>query len=184
MSVKSIKSTFSVAIVTVFSIFFVTDEAGGISARNVLQTFEHCDWCAGIFWKREHQHSKTSLNNSTAVRQHIGSSTPTPKRKYVLLSVRPPEAVSIASECWCQAIDHLQSVLNFTIYPARMWSSWTKTTPTDARVPNRGPCALCHGIQYSMEAILACHPAIHRMTGWVAISCELWHMQQAPSHQN
>ena len=48
-AVKSIKSTFPVAIVTVFSTFFVTDEAGGISARNVLQTFEHCDWCAGIF---------------------------------------------------------------------------------------------------------------------------------------
>ena len=51
MSVKSIKSTFSAAIVTVFPSFFVTDEAGGISARNVLQTFEHCDWCAGIILK-------------------------------------------------------------------------------------------------------------------------------------
>ena len=28
---------------------FVTDEAGGISERNVLQIYQHCDWCAGIF---------------------------------------------------------------------------------------------------------------------------------------
>ena len=28
---------------------FETDEAGGIPARNVLQIYEHCDWCAGIF---------------------------------------------------------------------------------------------------------------------------------------
>ena len=52
MSVKSIKSTLPVAIVTVFHLF-VTDEAGGISARNVLQIYERCDWCAGIFWKKK-----------------------------------------------------------------------------------------------------------------------------------
>ena len=27
---------------------FVTDEAGGISARNVLQLYQRYDWCAGI----------------------------------------------------------------------------------------------------------------------------------------
>ena len=53
MSGKSIKSTFSVAIVTVFP-SFVTDEAGGISKRNVLQIYECCDWCAGVVWKNEY----------------------------------------------------------------------------------------------------------------------------------
>ena len=40
-----------------------------------------------------------------------------------------------------------------------------------------GLCALRHGIQISMEAILACHPA--RSTDWLewlAKSCELWHI--------
>ena len=40
-----------------------------------------------------------------------------------------------------------------------------------------GLCALRHGIQISMEAILACHPA--RSTEWLDChpkSCELWHI--------
>ena len=33
--------------------WFVTDEVGGISERNVLQIYQHCDWCAGKFWKKK-----------------------------------------------------------------------------------------------------------------------------------
>ena len=42
-------------------------------------------------------------------------------------------------------------------------------------------CALCHGIQISMEAILACHPA--RSTEWLDChpkSCELWRICTGP----
>ena len=40
-----------------------------------------------------------------------------------------------------------------------------------------GLCALCHRIQISVEAILACHPA--RSTAWLDCHpkpCELWHI--------
>ena len=43
------------------------------------------------------------------------------------------------------------------------------------------PCALHHGIQFSMEASLACHPA--RSTewlDWVAKWCELWRIRTGP----
>ena len=41
-----------------------------------------------------------------------------------------------------------------------------------------GPCALCYGIQNSMEAILACNPALStERLDWVAFSCELWPMR-------
>ena len=40
----------------------------------------------------------------------------------------------------------------------------------------KGPCTLRHGIQKSMEAILACHPALStKWLVWVATSCELSH---------
>ena len=44
-----------------------------------------------------------------------------------------------------------------------------------------GLCALRHGIQISMEAILACHPA--RSTEWLGChpkSCELWRIRTGP----
>ena len=44
-----------------------------------------------------------------------------------------------------------------------------------------GLCALRHGIQISMEAILACHPT--RSTEWLDChpkSCELWHIRTGP----
>ena len=44
-----------------------------------------------------------------------------------------------------------------------------------------GLCALRHGIQISMEAILACHPA--RSTEWLDChpkSCELWRIRTGP----
>ena len=44
-----------------------------------------------------------------------------------------------------------------------------------------GLCALRHGIQNSMEAILACHPA--RSTEWLDChpkSCELWRIRTGP----
>ena len=31
---------------------FVSDEAGGISVRNVLQIYLRCDWCAGMVSKK------------------------------------------------------------------------------------------------------------------------------------
>ena len=41
-----------------------------------------------------------------------------------------------------------------------------------------GACTLRHGIQNSMEAILACRPALStEWLGWVAISCEVWCMR-------
>ena len=46
-----------------------------------------------------------------------------------------------------------------------------------------GLCALRHGIQLSMEAILACHPA--RSTDWLDChpkSCELWRIRTGPIH--
>ena len=47
-----------------------------------------------------------------------------------------------------------------------------------------GLCALRHGIQISMEAILACHPA--RSTEWLDChpkSCELWRIRTGPISQ-
>ena len=44
-----------------------------------------------------------------------------------------------------------------------------------------GLCALRHGIQILMEAILACHPA--RSTEWLDChpkSCELWRIRTGP----
>ena len=41
---------------------------GGISARNVLQKYEHCDWCAGIFWKNGQGCSSTSWGEFSAQR--------------------------------------------------------------------------------------------------------------------
>ena len=44
-----------------------------------------------------------------------------------------------------------------------------------------GLCALCRGIQISMEAILACHPV--RSTEWLDChpkSCELWRIRTGP----
>ena len=38
------------AVVTVLT-SFVTDEAGGMSVRKVLQIYQRCDWCAGICLK-------------------------------------------------------------------------------------------------------------------------------------
>ena len=44
-----------------------------------------------------------------------------------------------------------------------------------------GPCALRHGIQHSMEAILACHPALStKWLDWVGKWCELWRMRTGP----
>ena len=44
-----------------------------------------------------------------------------------------------------------------------------------------GLCWLRHGIQNSMEAILACHPALSRdWLDWVAKSCELWQICTGP----
>ena len=44
-----------------------------------------------------------------------------------------------------------------------------------------GPCALRHGIQNSMEAILACHPARStKLLNWVAKWCERWRMRTGP----
>ena len=48
-----------------------------------------------------------------------------------------------------------------------------------------GLCALRHGIQISMEAILACHPA--RSTEWLDChpkSCELWRIRTGPIGDN
>ena len=45
-------------------------------------------------------------------------------------------------------------------------------------------CALRHCIQISMEAILACHPALSaKWLDWAAKWCELWHMHTGPSVQ-
>ena len=47
-----------------------------------------------------------------------------------------------------------------------------------------GLCASRHGIQISMEAILACHPA--RSTEWLdchSKSCELWRIRTGPISQ-
>ena len=44
-----------------------------------------------------------------------------------------------------------------------------------------GLSALRHGIQNSMEAILACHPALStKWLDWVAISCERWRIRTGP----
>ena len=43
------------------------------------------------------------------------------------------------------------------------------------KVTDYGLCALCHGIQNSMAAILACHTAWStEWLDWVATLCELW----------
>ena len=45
----------------------------------------------------------------------------------------------------------------------------------------RGLCALRHGIQNLMEAILACHPALStEWLDWAASSCELWRNLREP----
>ena len=52
---------------------------------------------------------------------------------------------------------------------------------TSGREQRLGLCALRHGIQISMEAILTCHPA--RSTEWLHChpkSCELWRIRTGP----
>ena len=61
---------------------------------------------------------------------------------------------------------------------------WHVRTPfdiSDQSLIKWGLCALRHGIQISMEAILACHPA--RSTEWLDChpkSCELWRIPTGP----
>ena len=49
------------------------------------------------------------------------------------------------------------------------------------RKPTMGLYTLRHGIQSSMEAILACHPALStKWLDWVAILCESWRIRTDP----
>ena len=51
-------------------------------------------------------------------------------------------------------------------------------------VSKQGPCTLRHRIQNSMEAILACHPALStKWLDWVAQWCERWCMMYRPHSQ-
>ena len=66
--------------------------------------------------------------------------------------------------------------------PRYKWHKWGSCTPW---YPQWGLCALRHGIQISMEAILACHPA--RSTEWLAgwqIRVNYDVFTQAPSNAN
>ena len=48
-------------------------------------------------------------------------------------------------------------------------------------ITHNGGCALCYAIQNSMEAILACHPALStKWLDWVAKWCERWCMRTGP----
>ena len=54
--------------------------------------------------------------------------------------------------------------------------SWQHNSLSSPCIMGRALCALRHGIQNSMEATMACHPATECLD-WVAVSCKLWRMR-------
>ena len=76
-----------------------------------------------------------------------------------------------------ESVEHLvlwHAPRRFSFSVGDNWGDW----------PKWGSCALRHGIQNSMEAILACHPAQStEWLDWVAKSCELWRIRTGANIQ-
>ena len=87
---------------------------------------------------------------------------------------------------WASCISFL-FFLSFFFFVVKAWSSFCIVVGyihRDSYSMRWGLCALHHGIQNSMEAILACYPA--RSTewlDWVAKPCEGWRMRTSPIGQ-